>query len=81
MNFDNKINGCIKRIKLFYKQAINNQFTDDLDLEIRHYKTLHKQINYEIDTLIRYCNILDSYLNNNMMKNIVIETRDNGDME
>jgi hypothetical protein len=81
MNYDNKINGSLKRIEIYIKQAINNIFTNDLKVEIGHYNTLHKQIDRECDIIIQICSHLVGLIDSNYGKEIITHIRDNGDME
>jgi len=81
MNYDNKINGCLKRIEIYYKQTIKNKFTDHIQFEIQYYNTLHKQINRECDIIIQICSHLVGLIDSNYGKEIITHIRDNGDME
>lgn len=81
MNLDDKINGSLKRIEIYYKQAIRNIFTDNIELEIQHINTLHKQINRECDIIIQIGNHLIALVDAGYIKEIAITTRDNRDME
>jgi hypothetical protein len=80
MNLDDKINGSLKRIEIYYKQAIRNIFTDNMGLEIQHYNTLKKQINRECDIIIQISNHLLGLIEANYTKELIIHIRDNGDM-
>ena len=46
-----------------------------------HYNTLHKQINKECDIMIIICKEMISLVDRGLAKNIVLTTKDNGDME
>ena len=80
MNLDDKINGSLKRIEIYYKQAIRNIFTDNMKIEIQHYNTMHKQINGECDIIIQIGNHLLGLIEANYTKELIIHIRDNGDM-
>lgn len=53
---------------------------NNLDLEIQHYNTLHKQINNECDIIIQIGNHLLGLIEANYTKELIIHIRDNGDM-
>ena len=80
MNLDDKINGSLKRIEIYYKQVIRNIFTDNMELEIQYYNNLKKQINIECDIIIQICNHLLGLIEANYTKELIIYIRDNGDM-
>ncbi len=80
MNLDDKINGSLKRIEIYYRQAIRNIFTDSMGIEIQHYNSLHKQINKECDIIIQIGNHLLELIEANYIKELMIHIRDNGDM-
>ena len=81
MNYHSRIHGCLKRIEIYYKQTIKNKYSNDLKLEMMHYNTLHKQINKECDIIIIICKEMISLVDRGLAKNIVLTTKDNGDME
>jgi len=80
MNLDDKINGSLKRIEIYYKQVIRNIFTDNMELEIQYYNNLKKQINRECDIIIQISNHLLGLIEANYTKELIIHIRDNGDM-